>query len=328
MHKSSLVTKILALFLFAFISIFSHAQSPADDSKNVKIIIPWPSGGANDLLGRDFAFFLGEKIGKRIVIDNKGGANGLIGAEAVARSIPDGNTIMFHSITSHATNAILAPKLPYDTFKDFAPVSQIASLDLVLVAHPSVPVKSISDLVALDKAKPRSISYASFGNGSMAHLAGELLNQKSGMDLQHVPYKGGGPALVDTLAGHVQLYFAGIDVALQHIQSGALVPIAVTGSTRSSLLPNVPKIAETPGLSDYEARIYYGIWVPGGTPSSTVNKLYQQTSAVISSPAFKKKIESEGFITASNSSPEKMTATMNSQIEILGKVIKQAKILP
>ncbi len=328
MHKSSLATKVLALFLFAFIATFSHAQSPADDSKTMKIIIPWPSGGANDLLGRDFAFFLGEKIGKKIVIDNRGGANGLIGAESVARSIPDGNTIMFHSITSHATNAILAPKLPYDTFKDFAPVSQIASLDLVLVAHPSIPAKSISDLVALDKAKPHSISYASFGNGSMAHLAGELLNQKSGMDLQHVPYKGGGPALADTLAGHVQLYFAGIDVALQHIQSGALVPIAITGSTRSSLLPNVPTISETPGLSDYEARIYYGIWVPGGTPSSTVNKLYQQTSAVISSPAFKKKIEAEGFITVSSSSPEKMIATMNSQMEILRKVIKQAKILP
>lgn len=326
MHKSTLITKTLSLVLLVFISSLSHAQSSTDDSRTMKIIIPWPSGGANDLLGRDFAFFLGERIGKKIVIDNKGGANGLIGAEAVARSIPDGNTMMFHSISSHATNAILVPKLPYDTFKDFTPISQIASLDLVLVAHPGVPVKNISELIALDKAKPHSISYASFGNGSMAHLAGELLNQKSGMDLQHVPYKGGGPALADTLAGHVQLYFAGIDVALQHIQSGALVPIAVTGSTRSSLLPNVPTIAETPGLSDYEARIYYGLWVPGGTPASTVNKLYQQTAVVISSPAFKKKIESEGFITVSSSSPEKMAATMNSQMEILGKVIKQAKI--
>jgi tripartite-type tricarboxylate transporter receptor subunit TctC len=231
-------------------------------------------------------------------------------------------------MTSHATNAVMGIKLPYDTIKDFAPISQVASLDLILVAHPSFPAKNVQELIALAKTKPGSISYASFGNGSMAHIAGELLNQKAGIKMEHIPYKGGAPALADNLAGHVPLYFAGLGVALPHIQAGSLRAIAVTGNNRNPQLPNVPKIAETNGLSDYEANIFYGMWAPAGTPEAIIQRLNRATLEITASAAYKKKIEADGFAETIGSSPEKMANTIKSEMEILAKVIKEAKIQP
>ena len=318
--------RYLLIILSFLILPIGYSQPVIDPNRPIKMVIPWPPGGGNDSLGRGFAVLLAEKLGQKIVIENKGGANGIIGAEAVARSAPDGYTIMFHSMTSHATNAVMGIKLPYDTVKDFAPISQVASLDLILVAHPSFPAKNVQELIALAKTKPGSISYASFGNGSMAHIAGELLNQKAGIKMEHIPYKGGAPALADNLAGHVPLYFAGLGVALPHIQAGSLRAIAVTGNNRNPQLPNVPKIAETTGLSDYEANIFYGMWAPAGTPEAIIQRLNRATLEITASAAYKKKIEADGFAETIGSSPEKMANTIKAEMEILAKVIKEAKI--
>jgi tripartite-type tricarboxylate transporter receptor subunit TctC len=290
----------------------------------LRIIVPWPTGGAADSLARLLALHLQEAGGRSVVVDNRGGANGIIGAEALARSTPDGNTVMFHSITSHATNAVLQAKLPYDTFDDFKPVTQVTSMPLVIVVHPDVPAKTVQELVEAAKRRPGSLSYASIGNGSMPHIAGELLNLRAGIDMRHVPYKGGGPALQDTLAGHVPVYFSGITVSLPHIRSGKLRALAVTGSARAPQLPDVPAVAETPGLGGYEASITYGVWAPAKAPAQTIEQLRTLVSKAVARREFQERLVSAGALPAQVGSAEQMTATLRSDVEALRKIAATA----
>jgi tripartite-type tricarboxylate transporter receptor subunit TctC len=271
-------------------------------------------------LGRLLAVQLQEVGNRSVVVDNRGGANGIIGAEALARSAPDGNTVMFHSITSHATNAVLQRKLPYETFDDFTPITQVTSMPLVIVVNPDFPASNVRGLIEAARRKPASVSYASIGNGSMPHIAGELLNLRAGIDMRHVPYKGGGPALQDTLAGHVPVYFSGITVALPHIRSGKLRALAVTGPTRAPQLPDLPTVAETAGLAAYQASITYGLWAPAKIATDRVDRLRELMSRVVARSEFQDKLISAGALPPRVGSADQMTATLRAEIDSIRKI--------
>ena len=296
--------------------------------KPLRMVVPWPPGGANDILGRELAEHMSRLIGQQVIVDNRGGANGVIGAEAVARAAPDGYTFMMHSLTSHATNPSIFKKLSYDTLNDYAPITQVASVPLMIVVHPSFPAKTVRELVQLAKAKPGSISYASFGTGSMSHLAGELLNVMAKIDMTHVPYKGGGPALIDTVAGQVPVYFAGVTTGLSNVQAGRLRALAVTGSTRSKPLPDVPMVGETPGLKGYEAIVTYAAWTPAKTSPEIINRLNATIIKAMQAPEFRARLDREGCSDPIGGSPETLATVLRSEIDKLAKIVKAAGIEP
>ncbi|MBM3358016.1 MAG: tripartite tricarboxylate transporter substrate binding protein [Betaproteobacteria bacterium] len=304
------------------------AAAQSYPAKPVRMVVPWPPGGTNDILGRALADPLTRTLGQQVIVDNRGGSNGIIGAEVVARSAPDGYTIMFHSITSHVTNPAVYKKLNYDTINDFAPITQIAWVPLVIVAHPSFPPKTLRELIALARAKPGQINYASFGVGSMSHLAGELLKGMGKIDLTHVPYKGGGPALVDTLAGHVPIYFSSIAPSLPHIKAGKLRALALTGPARSPQLPDVPMVKETPELKAYEATIMYAIWAPAKTPPDVIGRLHGAIVKVIHTPEFRQRLEREGASEPIGNTPEQVAATIRADMEKLTRLVKVAGVEP
>jgi tripartite-type tricarboxylate transporter receptor subunit TctC len=306
----------------------STAWAQAYPAKPVRMVVPWPPGGANDILGRELAEHMARLLGQQVIVDNRGGANGVIGAEAVARAAPDGYTVMMHSLTSHATNPAIYKKLNYDTFSDFAPVTQVASLPLMIVVHPSLPAKTVRELVQIAKAQPGKLSYASFGTGSMSHLAGELFKITAKIDMVHVPYKGGGPALIDTVAGQVPVYFAGVTTALSNVQAGRLRALAITGNARSKPLPNVPAVAETPELKGYEASVTYAVWVPARTPQDIVNRLNGTVIKAMQTPEFRARLDREGCSDPIGGTPEQMTAVLKSELDKLAKIVKAAGIEP
>ena len=296
--------------------------------KPLRMVVPWPPGGANDILGRELAEHMSRLIGQQVIVDNRGGANGVIGAEAVARAAPDGYTFMMHSLTSHATNPSIYKKLNYDTLNDYAPITQVAWLPLMIVVHPSFPAKTVRELVQLAKAKPGSISYASFGTGSMSHLAGELLNVMAKIDMTHVPYKGGGPALIDTVAGQVPVYFAGVTTGLSNVQAGRLRVLAVTGSVRSKPLPNVPTVAETLELKGYEASVTYAAWAPARTSPDIIARLNAVIIKAMQAPEFRARLDREGCSDPIGGSPETLATVLRSEIDKLAKIVKAAGIEP
>lgn len=326
-HSFAVISAAVSMLVIGGMNVMP-AVAQNYPAKPVRMVVPWPPGGANDIIGRELAEHMTRLLGQQVIVDNRGGANGVIGAEAVARAAPDGYTIMVHSLTSHATNPAIYKKLNYDTINDFAPVTQVASVPLMIVVHPSFPAKTVRDLVQIAKSQPGKISYASFGTGSMSHLAGELLNVMAKIDMTHVPYKGGGPALIDTLAGQVPVYFAGVNTALSNVLAGRLRVLAVTGNTRSKPLPNVPTVAETPELKGYEASVTYAVWVPARTPQDIIGKLNGIIIKAMQVPEFRARLEREGCSDPIGNSPEAMAATIRSEIEKLAKIVKAAGIEP
>jgi len=313
---------------FALLLAVGAAQAQTYPNKPVRLVVPWPTGGANDILGRELAEHMGRALGQQVVVDNRGGANGMIGAEAVARAAPDGYTVMFHNLTAHATNPAIYRKLSYDTVNDFAPVTQVASNPLIIVTHPSLPARDLRELIALARAQPGKLSYASFGNGSMAHLGGEMFKSMARINMLHVPYKGGGPALVDTLAGHVPVYFSGVATVVQHVQAGRLRGLAMTGSSRLKVLPDVPTVAEASDLKGYEASVTYGVWVPAKTPPEIIAKLNSVIVREIKTPEFRARLEKEGASEPIGNTPAEMQATLKAEMDKYAKVVKTAGIEP
>ena len=287
--------------------------------------MPWPAAGGTDITARKLAEGLEPVLGQSIIIDNRGGANGILGTTMVAKAPPDGYTLMVSTLTSHATNPTLYKSLPYDSIRDFAPVTVLQSVPMVIVVPTASPIRTVSDIVQMAKAKPGAISYASFGAGSMSHLAGELMKMMGGFDAIHVPYKGGGPALIDTIAGHVQYYFSGVNSALPHISGGRLRAIAVTSSGRSRPLPNVPTVAETPEFKGYEAVVPTGVWLPANTPAVIVQALHAACLKVVRSPEYQKALDAEGSEPIGNT-PEQMLAEIRRDTDLLAKVIRQANV--
>jgi tripartite-type tricarboxylate transporter receptor subunit TctC len=304
------------------------ATAQSYPSKPVRMVVPWPPGGTNDILGRALAEPLGRVLNQHVIVDNRGGSNGVIGAEAVARAPGDGYTIMFHSITSHVTNPAVYKKLGYDTIADFTPITQIAWVPLVIVVHPSFPPRSVRELIALARSQAGQINYASFGQGSMSHLAGELLKSMAKVDIVHIPYKGGGPALIDALAGHVPVYFSSIAPSLPHIKTGRLRALAMTGTERSKQLPDVPTVAETPGLQGYDATIMYAIWAPAKTPPEIVGRLHAAIVKVLQAPQFRERLDFEGASAPIGNSPEQMAATIRSDMQKLTRLVEVSGLKP
>jgi tripartite-type tricarboxylate transporter receptor subunit TctC len=328
--KSVLSKKVTSLLIgLASLGIFqatAYAQADAYPNRPIKLVITWPVGGFADTLGRTVANQLGPILGQQIVVENRGGANGMIGADTVAKAAPDGYTLMFQSVTSHAINPTMYGKTPYSTEKDIVPLAVVASVPMLLVANPSLPAKNIAELIALAKKKPDELSYASFGNGSASHLAGELFTNQAGIKMTHIPYKGGAPAITDTLSGQVPMSFSAFGVALPHVKSGKLIALGTTGSTRAKLLPDVPTIEEAGNLKGYEMSIVYAVWVPAGMPAPILSKLTKALEQVVASAAFKEKVASDGGEVMNLSTPAESNAYFQKEMQRLSKIVKDGNI--
>ena len=291
-------------------------------TRPVRMIIPFPPGGSNDVVGRLIAIKLGDRLGKQVVVDNRSGAGGVIGTEVVAKSPPDGYTLLIISM-AHAVNPWLY-KLNYDPIKDFTPVGLLAKGANVLVVHPSLPVRSIADLIALAKKQPGDLQYASAGIGSFQHLGGELFKLMAGVDILHVPFKGGGPALVDVVGGHTKVMFSSMVQTVPHIHSGKLRALGTGGPQRSPVLPDVPTIAEA-GVSNYEAVNWWGLVAPVGTPQAIIDKLNTELLAVQNAPEVQKQFALEGGEPVPMK-PAVFGAYLVSEMNKWEKVVKQGGI--
>jgi tripartite-type tricarboxylate transporter receptor subunit TctC len=295
----------------------------AQNDRPITIVVPYAPGGTTDMLGRLIAQQLGTALGRTVIVDNKPGAGTAIGASQVARAAPDWSTLLVTTSTTLAINPWLYKKLSYDPAKDFAPVGLIGAVPLMVVVHPSVPARTLAELVALAKSKPEGLSYGSAGNGSPQHLGAEMFKFATGTAMTHVPYKGSALALTDLLGGQLQLMFTDIAPALQHVRSGKLRALAVTSKKRQPTFPDVPTVAESrlPGTADFEAVAWQSIVAPAGTPAPVVERLSQEIAKVIAQPALRQKLENDGFEPGS-STPAQLAAYIRSESERWGQVIR------
>jgi tripartite-type tricarboxylate transporter receptor subunit TctC len=291
-------------------------------SKPVRLIVPFPPGGSNDVVGRVIATQLSGRLGKQVIVDNRGGAGAVVGTELVANAPKDGYTLLVMSITN-AINPWLY-KLPYDPIKAFAPIAILASGTNVLVVNPELPVKSVKELVALAKEKPGQLQYASAGIGTFPHLSGELFKLAAGVDMLHVPFRGGGPALIDVVGGHTKVMFSNLLTAMPHIRAGKLRALGVGAAKRNAALPDVPTIAEA-GVPGYEAANWWGILAPAGTPQAIIEKLHKELMAVQAMPEVQKHFESEGASVV-QMSPAEFGKFVEAETARWGRVVKAAGI--
>jgi len=299
-----------------------NAQAQAYPSRPIRLIVPFPPGGSNDVVGRLVANQLSEKLGTKVYVDNRGGAGGVIGTEAVAQAAPDGYTLLVVSIP-HAVNPALY-NLKYDPIKSFTPVSIMATGPNVLVVNPNLPVKNVQELLALAKEKPGTVDYASAGVGSFQHLGGELFKLVAGVNLQHVPYKGGGPAMQDVVAGHVKVMFSSLVQTTPFIQSGQLRALGVGGTKRNPVLPDVPTIQEA-GVPGYVADNWWGIVAPAGTPQPVVDQLYNDIQEVLKSRELSEAFAREGAEAVTMTSDE-FAKYIEYEIAKWGRVVKEGNI--
>jgi tripartite-type tricarboxylate transporter receptor subunit TctC len=315
--------RLLRLAVLALLAAAPVARAAdAWPSRPVHFIIPFPPGGSNDVVGRVFAAAIGDRLGQPLVVENRGGAGGVVGTEIVSNAAPDGYTLLVISL-AHAVNPWLY-KLKYDPIKSFVPIGIMGSGTNVLVVNPTLPVHSVQELVALAKAKPGELNYASAGTGSFQHLGGELFKLDAGVDIVHVPFRGGGPAMLDVLAGNTKIMFSSLVQTTPYIRNGQLRALGTGGARRSPVLPDVPTIAEA-GVPNYQATNWWGIIAPAGTPAAIVDKVHAALAAAQDSPATQKRLESEGAEVVRMSSAE-FGAFMQSEMEKWGQVVKQGGI--
>ena len=288
-------------------------------SKPVRVVIPWPPGGSNDVVGRIVLQKVGEYTGQQFIIDNRAGAAGSIGADVVAKAPPDGYTLMVHS-TSHVGNAHLYKKLPYDTLKDFTGVALLAAQPGALTIHPSLPVKTVKEFIALAKARPGTINYSSSGNGSAPHLSMALLVAMTGINIVHVPYKGGAPQVTALVSGETQASLATVSTVLVHVQSGRLRAIGVSGAKRSGTMRDVPTIAEA-GVPGYEMSPWIGVFAPAATPRDIINRLNAEVNKALKSPDVSNLLATNA-LDALGGTPEEFDARLKVDYEKYAKLIK------
>ena len=300
----------------------TSALAQAYPTKPVTIIVPFAAGGTTDILARIIGQALTAELGQSVVVDNRAGAGGNIGGQAAAKAAPDGHTLFMGTVGTHAINASLYKKMPFDPVKDFAPLTRVANVPNLLVANPAQPYKSVKDLIAYAKANPGKVNFGSSGNGSSIHLSGELFKSLAKVDMQHVPYKGSAPAVTDLLGNQIGIMFDNMPSAIQHVRSGSLVPLAVTTAKRSPELPNVPTIAEA-GVPGYEATSWFGMFAPAGTPAPVLAKLNAAIVKVLGQPDVKKKINEQGAEVYSET-PEQFAAFIQAESVKWGKVVKES----
>jgi tripartite-type tricarboxylate transporter receptor subunit TctC len=297
------------------------ALADAFPTKTLSLVVPYATGGPTDAMARTLAVALQPVLGQTVIVENKAGAGANIGAEYVARAPADGHIMMFGTSAPLAINPYLYPKLGYDPVKNFTPVIQVGYLPNVLVAHPSVPAQNVKELIAHAKANRGKLSFASSGSGASSHLAGVLFNMRAGTDIQHIPYKGTGPALNDLLGGQVSMSFTDVLTALPHIQAGKLRVLGVTSIKRSRALPNVPTLSEQ-GLKDFDASVFFGIVVPAGTPQDVVSKLNAAYIKVLGQPDVKEKLERQGLEPPPSYTPAQLAVYMRNEASKWRDVIK------
>ncbi len=308
----------------AVLALAFHASAQNYPVRPVRFVVPFAPGGSSDILARRLSQPLSEALGQSIVIDNRGGAGGAIGAELAARSPPDGYTVLFTTNGPVTVSQSLQKRIGYDPLRDLMPVTIVASLANMLVMHPSLPVRSVKDVVALAKARPGQITYASGGPGASNHLAAELLKYMAKIDLVHVPYKGGGPAVIAVLSGECALLFATMPSAIGHVKSKRLKALAVTGDKRSAAAPDVPTIAES-GVPGYEMTSWVGMLLPAGASPAIVDRLLHEARKAVRFPEVHERLTSEGYEIVA-STPEQMAQRMRSEAAKWAKVIKAAGI--
>ncbi len=322
---SNTVSRLLkaAVLLLAFSApVFAPALAQDYPSRPVRLIIPFPPGGSNDVVGRMVAKQLSEQLGQQVFVDNRGGAGGTIGTEALANATPDGYTLGIVSI-AHAVNPALY-KLHYDPIKSFTPISILATGPNVLVVNPTSPIKSVKDLLAMAKAKPGELDYASAGVGSFQHLGAELFKLEANVNLTHVPYKGGGPAMQDVIAGHVKIMFSSLVQTTPFIKSGQLIALGTGGAKRNPVLPDVPTIAEA-GVPGYVGDNWWGVVAPAGLPAPLADKIYKAVQAALKSPELQAQFEREGAASVEMSSAE-FGKYIETEIVKWARVVKEGHI--
>lgn len=317
------LARIAPLLLLGTIGVAPTFGAEPYPTKPVRIIVGFPPGGATDLVMRLMAPKYTEIFKEQFIVDNRPGANGVIGTDLTAKASPDGQTINLATIGTLVISPAIT-KVPYDPFKDLAPISQVVALQNMFIVHPSLPVKTLKDLIALAKAKPGKFNYATSGTGSPGHLAAELFKTMTKVNMVHVPYKGGGPAMTDLIAGHVEIFVAVISTAIPQVKAGKARALAVTGAKRAAALPDVPTVAET-GLKGYQATNWYGLVAPRATPRPIIERLNEATVKILNMPDVQKALLDRG-IDAAPSSPEEFASYIRQENEKWVKVIKAVGI--
>ncbi len=313
----------LALATAAAFPLLPSAQAQGFPDRPIMLVIPFPPGGPTDAMARTLAAEMKDRLGQPMVVENRPGAGGNIGAEYVARAAPDGQTLLFGTSGPLAINASLYRKIGYDPARSFAPVIQVGHLPNILVVNPAVPARNVKELIAYAKASPGKLSYASSGNGASSHLAGVLFNASAGVDLQHIPYKGTGPALTDLLGGQVTMSFTDVLTALPYVKSGKLRALGITTAERSQALPDLPTVAEQ-GVAGYDVSVFFGIVAPAGTPPERIAKLNKAFVDVLATDKVKQLFASQGLESAPSSKPEQLGKFIDTQISKWSGVVKQS----
>ena len=318
-----LVAQTLAItFAFVLGILPADALAQSYPSRPVRLVVPFPAGGTTDILARAMAEKLSGALGQQFVVDNRPGAGGNIGSDIVAKSQADGYTLLMGTVGTHAINPSLYPKMPYDHVKDFVPVVLVAGVPNVLVVNPTVPAKTVAELIALAKEKLGTINFASSGNGTSIHLSGELFKLLAGVQIAHVPYKGSAPALTDLIGGQVQIMFDNLPSALPHIKGGKLRALAVTSSKRAPALPDLPTIAES-GVAGFEASSWFGILAPAATPRDIVQRINAEANKALHAPDMREKLLAQGAEAVGNS-PEFFADTIRTETVKWAKVVKDS----
>lgn len=310
--------KQFAAIALALLACQAAAQS--FPSKPLRLIVPYPPGGTTDIIARPVARRLQDSLGQPVLIENKPGAGGNIGMDFVAKSVPDGHTLALSAVSTLAIGASLYAKLPYDTLRDLAPVARIAAVPNVLVAHPSVSANSVRELITLAKSRPGELRFGSAGSGTTVHMAGELFRSMAGIDMQHVPYKGAAPAMIDLLGGRVELMFDFLSSSLAQVKAQKLKALAVTGPRRSVLLPDVPTVAEA-GLPGYEVYGAFGVLAPAGTPKAVIARLNAEIVAALGTPEMQETLAAQGAERIGDT-PEEFASSLKTEIEKWAAVVR------
>ena len=318
----SLQRRTLMLALGATALPGVHAQTAPWPNKPIRYIVPFAAGGTTDILARVVGEKLGIALGQTIVVDNKAGQGGSAGAAELARAAPDGYTIGGGTISSHAINATLYDKLPYDPVTSFEPITMYVTLPNVLVVHPSVPANTLREFIALLKANPTQYSFGSAGVGTSQHISGELFNSLAGVKMQHIPYRGSGPMIPELLGGTLPVAVDNITTVIQHIKSGKLRALAVTTARRSSVAPDVPTMAES-GLTGYELSSWQAVFAPAGTPKPIIDRLYTEIGKILKMPDVAKRLTDLG-LDISGMAPAELAALIKADVPRLGKVVKDS----
>ena len=324
-HNTSLRRRSVALAAtsFALLSSGAFAQTSAQPypSRPIRLVVPFPPGGPTDVMARIVAPRLAEKLGQPVIIDNKPGASGMLGADAVAKAAPDGHTLLVNA-SIHVINPSLYPKQPYDAIADFAAISNLAEVPLVLSVNPKVPARSVKELVALAKTVATPLAFASSGNAAAQHLSGEAFKVAAGIDMLHIPYKGSAPALTDLIGGQVQLMFDSMPSSMPFIKSGQIRALAVTTPQRSSALPDVPTIVES-GYPGFSMSTWYGVWAPAGTPAAIVQRVSSEIAAIIRAPDVRAQLDKLGAEPVGNT-PAEFTAFAKAELVKWAVIVKQS----